>query len=71
MKSRTGNLLCGYCMTGHHKECKPVIKYYEKEWYCYCKECHPMLLSKQEQKEETDDQGTGTTGDIEASGTAD
>ena len=63
--------MCGFCMTGHHDSCKPVIKYYDKEWYCYCENCHPMLLSEQEQKEEINEQETGTTGDIKASGDID
>jgi hypothetical protein len=27
---------CGFCMTGHHHNCKPVINYYEKTWVCEC-----------------------------------
>ncbi len=67
----SGRPMCGFCMTGHHENCRPVIKYYDKEWHCYCKTCHPTLLSEQEQKEETNEQETGTTGDIEAPGDVD
>jgi hypothetical protein len=28
--------ICGFCMTGHHENCKPLIKWYDNEWYCYC-----------------------------------
>ena len=31
-----GRLLCGWCSTGHHSSCKPVIEYYGKKWYCLC-----------------------------------
>jgi hypothetical protein len=30
--------ICGYCHTDNHEKCRPVIKWYDKEWYCYC-EC--------------------------------
>jgi hypothetical protein len=55
--------MCGFCMTGHHKSCKPVIKYYDKEWYCYCKTCHPDVLSdvdetKEEQEIENAEAGS-------------
>ena len=30
--------ICGYCHTKDHDKCRPVIKWYDKEWYCYC-EC--------------------------------
>ena len=76
MKMRNTDLgrpMCGFCMTGHHDSCKPVIKYYDKEWYCYCEECHPVLQSDtdNEQKEESNDEGTSTTGDIEPHGHTD
>ena len=74
MKMRNTDLgrpMCGFCMTGHHESCKPVIKYYDKEWHCYCKKCHPVLLSEQETEKENDEQGTSDTTDSEPSGTSD
>ena len=74
MKMRNTDLgrpMCGFCMTGHHESCKPVIKYYDKEWHCYCEECHPVLLSEQETEKENDEQGTSDTTDSEPSGTSD
>lgn len=34
--SGSGLLLCGWCSTGFHKDCKPVIEYFGKKWYCHC-----------------------------------
>lgn len=31
--------VCGWCMTGFHKDCKKVLEYYDKTWHCGCKEC--------------------------------
>jgi hypothetical protein len=39
-------------MTGHHESCKPAIKYYDKEWLCYCEECHPDVSSETDITEE-------------------
>jgi hypothetical protein len=36
--SEDTNRICGYCHTKDHDKCRPVIKWYDKEWYCYC-EC--------------------------------
>jgi hypothetical protein len=30
-------------MTGHHKGCLPKLEYYDKVWYCHCKECNPTV----------------------------
>jgi hypothetical protein len=27
---------CGWCITGHHKNCKVVTTYFDKEWRCEC-----------------------------------
>ena len=70
-----GRPMCGFCMTGHHESCKPVIKYYDKEWFCYCKTCHPDVLSDvvetKEEQEIENDEGTSPNEDIESSGTSD
>ena len=74
MKMRNTDLgrpMCGYCMTGHHESCRPVIKYYDKEWYCYCKECNTMVISEEETEQENDEQGTSDTGISESSESAD
>jgi hypothetical protein len=34
--SGNGRLVCGWCSTGFHESCKPVIAYYDKKWYCLC-----------------------------------
>lgn len=65
-----GRTLCGYCMTGHHQNCRPEIKYYDKVWYCYCKECNSMVVSEEETEEESNEQGTSDTGTSESSGDA-
>jgi hypothetical protein len=58
-------------MTGHHENCKPVLKYYDKEWFCYCKTCHPDISSdlaetKQEQEIENAEAGS-TSSNLESS----
>lgn len=53
-----GRTKCGFCMTGHHQNCRPEIKYYEKVWYCYCEICKNVVVSESEnieQKEATDE----------------
>lgn len=45
--------MCGFCMTGHHENCKAEIKYYDKIWYCDCTKCHP---DREEEVEETCEQ---------------
>jgi len=42
--------ICGYCITGTHKLCRPEIKWYDKVWYCYCEPCRA-----QEKEEKTDE----------------
>lgn len=37
--SMSPNSLCGWCMTGHHDNCKKEIKHYDSLWQCGCKEC--------------------------------
>lgn len=32
-------MICGWCITSKHKECKPKIEYFDKVWYCECKTC--------------------------------
>lgn len=56
-KSASGSTKCGWCMTGHHKQCKPETKYYEKVWQCDCKICHIGVVSEEssEQEEEQND----------------
>jgi hypothetical protein len=36
----TGTTKCGWCITGHHDQCKDHIVYYGKTWICTC-ECPP------------------------------
>jgi len=62
-------------MTGHHETCKPVIKYYDKEWFCYCETCHPDVVSeanetKEEQELENAEAGS-TSSNIEPSESTD
>jgi hypothetical protein len=51
--------LCGWCMTGHHKDCKKVVEYYDKKWYCECKECG----NNDEGRSSSTDRGTSTDSD--------
>lgn len=41
---------CGWCITGHHKDCLPKLEYYEKIWYCGCKTCYPNGVEEKEEK---------------------
>jgi len=36
--------ICGFCMTGHHQNCKKTITYYEKVWICECQ--HGLVEEK-------------------------
>lgn len=63
--------MCGFCMTGHHHNCKKELKYYDKVWYCYCKDCNPQVVSDEEIEQENDEQGTSDTDISESSGDAD
>jgi hypothetical protein len=70
-----GRPMCGFCMTGHHDSCKPVIKYYDKEWFCYCETCHPDVVSDvdetKEEQEIGNDEGTSTNEDKRPSESSD
>lgn len=53
--SQDGRPMCGFCMTGHHENCKPKIVWYDKEWLCYCEKCNNVVQSDEstnQQKEE-------------------
>lgn len=28
--------ICGYCITGHHHQCRGVTVFEEKRWVCSC-----------------------------------
>ena len=65
--------ICGFCITGHHENCKPKISWYDKEWLCHCKKCHPDISSEVRAKEQEieNDEGTSPSEDIEPSGDTD
>jgi hypothetical protein len=71
----SGRNMCGFCMTGHHENCKPVIKHYDKEWYCYCETCHPDVVSDvdetKEEQEIENDEGKSPSEDKRPSESAD
>ena len=48
MKKSSGTTDCGWCMTGHHENCKPELKYFDKVWYCECITCHPDRMEETE-----------------------
>jgi hypothetical protein len=53
-----GRTKCGFCATGHHENCRPEIKWYDKVWYCYCEICKNVVVSESEnleQKEESNE----------------
>lgn len=52
-KNAKGTRQCGFCMTGHHENCKAEIRYFDKIWYCGCAECHPELATEEENEETT------------------
>jgi hypothetical protein len=39
--------ICGYCRTETHELCRPVIRWFDKEWYCNC-ECQNKNKGEQE-----------------------
>lgn len=34
-----GTTVCGWCLTGDHKNHKPSITYYDQKWECPCTDC--------------------------------
>lgn len=55
--------ICGYCNTGAHEQCKPKIVYYEKTWYCRCKECGHKVDEPEKERETADDTRTSVSDD--------
>ena len=43
--------ICGFCMTGHHWNCKKTITYYEKTWACECPHPDDTLPDKEYKNE--------------------
>lgn len=43
--------ICGFCMTGHHWNCKKIITYYEKIWVCDCPHPDDTLPDKEYKSE--------------------
>lgn len=33
---RQGTTMCGWCLTGHHDNCRTTSTYYDKTWHCPC-----------------------------------
>ena len=36
---------CGWCITGHHDSCRPILVFNEKTWACGC-HCHSQSLTE-------------------------
>jgi hypothetical protein len=43
---------CGWCITGHHSDCKPSVTYYDKTWHCTC-ECRGVTPTVTEKTRKT------------------
>lgn len=48
--------VCGFCMTGHHENCRPEIVYYDKTWLCGCKcEYNKTELNEEPESDNNDE----------------
>jgi hypothetical protein len=55
--------ICGFCMTGHHQNCKSVITYYDKIWHCACN-CEYNKETKKDEESLENDRPDDTTGSL-------
>jgi hypothetical protein len=55
--------ICGYCNSNAHEQCKPKIVFYEKTWYCHCKECGNKFDEPEKEQETVDDTRTSVSED--------
>ena len=60
MARRTsGRQTCGFCATGHHSNCVPMIKNYEIVWTCKCSVCFADIeIEEEDLEEESEDEAT-------------